>query len=125
MNVSDLKVIAVDQSGYTHLATQGNLEGLRRTNDGDAKHALAALLGENWTRQRLLLDFHKTDYLDSNAIGWLIATNKSLKNDGGKLVIHSVPGRVQQIFKMLNLDSVIPQAPDAASGSKLLVGANG
>lgn len=116
-----LELVSVDRGGFLNIASTKDLDGGMEQVDGE--NPLRNLLGTGWAAQRVLLDLAKTEHLDSNAIGWLIRSHNTFRTHQGQLVVHSVSPRVRQVFKMLNVTSVLRMADDQASGRALLTGA--
>lgn len=106
-------------SDVTRVAAEGEVlaADARRTN------ALQGLLGSDWPRKRILLDFSKVTLMDSAAIGWLIASAKKLKESGGGLVIYAVQPRVRNMLDLLAVGRMIPIVADETDArSKALAG---
>lgn len=80
------------------------------------------LLGTGCFSRRILLSLEKTKYIDSSGIGWLVVHHKHFTQGGGRLVLHSVPPRVDQIFKLLRLALVLAIAPDEAAARTVALG---
>jgi len=81
----------------------------------DGKHLFEQLLGQNWTKNVVVLDFEKVSSIDSSAIGWLIATTKEIGAGGGKLVLHSVQPQVKQILALVRVDRALTIVKDEAA----------
>ncbi len=83
--------------------------------DGPITHAgvigdhnpLAALLGETWSNNRVILSLEKTNLIDSAAIGWLIATQKEFKAHGGAFVVYAIRPQVRKILDLLKVGKVV------------------
>ena len=58
-------------------------------------------------QNRAVLDMAKVTYLDSSAIGVIIACSTKLKKAGGQLRLSGVTERVFQILQMTGIDTVI------------------
>jgi anti-anti-sigma regulatory factor len=78
------KLMSIEKQGIVHVASEGNLTSANL--DLTAKNPLETLLGETWNTNRVLLNLSKTAYLDSCAVGWMIGTNRSFRDGGGKLL---------------------------------------
>ena len=77
-------------------------------------------LGAGWASQRVLVDMERVDYLDSAAVGWLIASQKAFHAAGGKLVLYSLQPRIRQLLTMLKLERIVPLAEDLAAAKQVL-----
>jgi anti-anti-sigma factor len=80
---------------------------------------LEELLGADAFRRRVLVDLEKADFIDSSGIGWMIVCQKHFVQAGGKLVFHSAPPLVQQVFDLLQLQRVLNVAADEAAARAL------
>ena len=68
------------------------------------------LMVENMTKEqenRIVVDMSKISYLDSSAIGVLVACHGLTKNSGGQLRLAAIASRVGMIFKMAGVDGVL------------------
>jgi len=108
-----LSLISIDKDGIIRVAVDGPI-----THESVIveRNPLAALLGETWSSNRVLLSLEKTHFIDSAAIGWLISTQKEFKNKGGKFIVHSIRPPVRQVLDLLKVGKVltIAENEDAA-----------
>lgn len=110
-NTSNLfNLLSVDRDGPVRVAAAGDLTGPRA--GGWTRNPLADLLGPKWATTPLLLDLGRTNYVDSSAIGWLLATQKQLRENGGALVVYAVTPRVRQVFDLLRVGKAVALAAD-------------
>lgn len=114
-----LKLVSIEKEGMIRVATTGAITSADF--DPTGKNPMQSLLGETWSTNRVLVNFEKTDYIDSSAIGWLIGTHKSFKADGGVVVIYNVQPGVRQILDVLKVGKVVPIADDEAAARQLLL----
>lgn len=104
----DLKL--ENQSGGTcHLSLAGKISQTAVDSQADQ---LSRLLGNANMNQRILVSLEQTDYIDSSGIGWLLATDKKIRDAGGRLVLHSVPLDIQHVFGLMKLHAVLKIARD-------------
>ncbi len=77
---------------------------------------LSDLLGPDAYRRRVCMDLGNTGFLDSSGINWLIISNKRFQEQGGRLVLHSLPPLVMNVIKVLRMQRVfqIAETPQAA-----------
>lgn len=86
------------------------------------------LLGPEAYRRRVCMDLGNAGFLDSSGINWLILNHKRFREQGGRLVLHSLPPLVMNVIKILKMQRVFdiadsPQAAQAmASGQPQAVG---
>jgi anti-anti-sigma factor len=116
-----LQLVSIEKEGLIRAATDGNITAADFTAEG--KNPLETLLGLTWSSTRLMLDFSKTSYIDSSAIGWLIGTSRAFRDGGGQFVIHSVQPAVRQIMDVLRVGRVVPMAADETEARKIVTGA--
>jgi anti-anti-sigma factor len=88
---------------------------IRQISLAPGRDPLEELLGADAFRRRVLIDLEKTDFIDSSGIGWMIACQKHFVQAGGKLIFHSAPPLVQQVFDLLQLQRVLNLAVDEAA----------
>ncbi len=82
------------------------------------------LLGEPCYERKVLVDMAKTTFIDSSGIGWLITSHKRFKENGGMLVLHSIPPRVRQALDFLRIGSIIHLASDEKAALTQALGAS-
>ncbi len=80
---------------------------------------LNRLLGSANLNQKILVSLQKTEYIDSSGIGWLLATDKKIRDAGGRLILHSVPLDIQHVFGLMKLNSVLKIARDKQQANSL------
>jgi anti-anti-sigma factor len=114
----NLKLIEIE-NGCVRVEADGPLTSAVLPSVQDPRHPLETLLGQSWTRNKVLLDLDKTTYIDSSAIGWLITCQKKFKEGGGMLVLHSISPAVLQILNVLKIGKVIPLEKDVATARAL------
>ena len=71
-----------------------------------ASDPLVALLGPHVFTQRVALDLSDSDFMSSTGIGWLLHCHRRFEAEGGRLEIRSVPKSVEQLFRLMQLQSV-------------------
>lgn len=118
LNPSTLKLslTSIDKDGIIRVAVEGPItyEGVIAE-----KNPLAGLLGETWSSNRVLMNLEKTHFIDSAAIGWLIATHKEFKARGGKFIVHSVRPPVRQVLDLLKVGKVVTIADNEDAARKI------
>src|SRR5262245_6637636 len=99
-----LTLVSIEKDGVVRVTADGNITAADF--DASGRNPLEALLGVTWFGNRVLLNLDRTDYIDSSAIAWLIGCQKSFKDGGGMLVVHSVQPAVKQILDVLKIGRV-------------------
>jgi anti-anti-sigma factor len=56
----------------------------------------------------ILLNFAKTGTIDSSCVGEVVASYISISNMSGKLLRANTPEKIQIIFKVTGLDTILP-----------------
>ncbi|MCA9129186.1 MAG: STAS domain-containing protein [Planctomycetales bacterium] len=97
------------QDGICEMSLSGRIS---QTTVGNSVDQFSQLLGEANYQQKILVSLKETDYIDSSGIGWLLATDKKIRNAGGQLVLHSVPIDVQHVFGLMKLHKVLSIVKD-------------
>jgi len=115
-----LSLIGKDPSGVVLIAAKGEA----RFSDfflpgGNPRIHFDQLFGADWSKQKILLSMEDVSYLVSSAIGWLIASQKEFKANGGHLIIHSVQPSVLGILNLIKVERVVPIAQDLEAGRLL------
>ncbi len=95
--------------GICHLSLAGKIS--QTAVDGHADE-LGRLLGSANMNQKILVSLQHTDYIDSSGIGWLLATDRKIRDCGGRLILHSVPLDIQHVFGLMKLQVVLKIAKD-------------
>ncbi len=82
-------------------------------------HGVAAIRG--WLRDmtavarpRLIIDLGAVEYIDSAALGLLVASLKRCRERGGQMVLTSLAQPVRIIFELTQMDQVFPIAASEA-----------
>jgi anti-sigma B factor antagonist len=106
------------EAGLVRVACEGQIHSIRYGSDDP----LEKLLGTEGYGARVLMNLEKAEYIDSSGIGWLLTHHKHFLQAGGKLVLHSVPPRIQDVFNLLRMSAVLHIAPDEAGARALAQG---
>lgn len=62
---------------------------------------------QDHTKENLVLDFSKLDFIDSSGLGSLVAVNSTLLKQGRSLILASVPDNLLDLLKITNLDRIL------------------
>lgn len=68
-------------------------------------------------RKRLVFDLSALEYADSSGIGMLVSCLTKVKKAGGELRVAGVNPRIQRIFKMTGVDSLMSMYPTLAEAT--------
>ena len=72
-------------------------------------------------RGKVLVDLSEVPAMGSTGIGFLVAVYTSVtKNAGGRFVLVGTNPRVREVLEITHLSTVLPMAPDLASGQAAL-----
>lgn len=115
-----LSLVGDSHSEVVEVAAQG--DSAFTTPAPGAHVQFDTLLGADWNSRRVLLNMERAAYIDSACIGWLIASQKNFRANGGEMVLHSVQPAVRNVLELLKIGRVVPIAADAATGRTLLLG---
>ena len=56
--------------------------------------------------RKFLLDFSKTDYIDSSGLGVLVTLSKKIREQGGQLSLVSLSEDLRTLFELTKLDTL-------------------
>ncbi|MCA9159253.1 MAG: STAS domain-containing protein [Planctomycetales bacterium] len=107
--------------GVCYLSLAGKISQTAVASQADE---LSRLLGISNLNQQILISLQQTDYIDSSGIGWLLATDKTIRDCGGRLVLHSVPLDIQHVFGLMKLNKVLNITKDKAQATSFATGQN-
>lgn len=80
------------------------------------------ILGQDVYKRTVLLDMKHSNYLDSMCVGWLLSAHKRFREQGGRLVIHSLQPVASNVISLLKLNTVFQMAGDAQKALELAQG---
>ena len=114
-----LKMKTIDE-GTHYVQAEGRI-----TQDSIAKNsdAFVEILGDKAYENNVVLGFENVEHVDSSGVGWLLSNNRQFGERGGKLVLHSLPPSVKNVFGMLKLGEVLSLA-GSEDEAKLVVSEN-
>ncbi|MDP9174307.1 MAG: STAS domain-containing protein [Planctomycetota bacterium] len=118
-----LGLLSIEKDGYIRLAAEGEIT-THDFYDTAGVDPLETVMGAGWASNSVVLSLEKITFMDSSAIGWLIDSHRKSKAAGGKLVLHSAPPRVRDVFDLLKMRAVLNLQDDEAAARKFL-GDNG
>jgi stage II sporulation protein AA (anti-sigma F factor antagonist) len=102
---------------FSMVADDGRIVSLRC--DGDMSNVdfrgdepLEQLIGKDGLKRHVILNLEKVRFLDSSGISWLLIRHKHFKENGGRLVLHSLPPLVRQPLEFMKLSRVLHIAGD-------------
>ncbi len=111
--------IAEDQGQVVQLVIQGCLT---QPDIAPPLDPFRQVLGADAYKRFVLLDMRESNYLDSMCIGWLLTSHKRFREQGGKLVIHSLQPVAFNVISLLRLNSVFQLAADKEKALELVKG---
>jgi anti-anti-sigma factor len=117
---SILNLVSIEQDGCIRVASSGSITAAAAHFLG--KNPLESILGATWSANRVLIDMSRTDFIDSAAIGWLIATAREFSRRGGRLAVHSVTPRVRQMLYLMKIVQLVPLLSDVVSARRFING---
>jgi len=83
--------------------------------DGYVKENLTEILKlieDGEAKTRLIFDFSKLNYLNSYAIGHLVAWHNKLTESEGEIIIVGINKNIEDIFSILGVNSLFKTFPD-------------
>ena len=67
-------------------------------------------------RGKVLVDLREMPYIGSTGLGFIVGIFTSVTMNGGHFVMVGLQPRVHEVFRLTRLSTIIPSAPDVASG---------
>jgi anti-anti-sigma factor len=67
-------------------------------------------------RGKVLVDLREMPYIGSTGIGFIVGIFTSVTMNSGQFVLVGMQPRVQELFRLTRLSTIIPSAPDIAAG---------
>ena len=111
--------ISEDKGPFAHVAVTGSLT---QADIAPPIDPFRAILGPNVYQRNVLLDLRESNYLDSMCIGWLLNSHKRFREQGGKLIIHSLQPVAANAISLLRLNTVFHLAADKEKALQLVQG---
>jgi anti-anti-sigma factor len=103
--------------------TQVQCEGDVTQNDlWDCADPLERLLGASGFAGKVLVSMARANFIDSAGVGWFIVCHKHFREAGGKMVLHSIPPMIHNIFQLLQMHTVLHLAKDETAALALAQG---
>jgi anti-anti-sigma factor len=87
-----------------------------------SQEPLSVALGPNAYNHKILLDLTNSDHIDSSGVNWLLTMHRRARENGGRLVIHSVPPLVDNVLKVLRMNLVFEIAPSREEAFRMIAG---
>lgn len=115
-----LSLVSIERDGYVKLAAGGNITASDFSADG--KNPIEGVLGPKWPSFRVILDVSEVAYIDSSAIGWLIASQKTFREQGGGFAVYDVQPSVKQVLDLLKVGKVVPLCNTEESARQIVNG---
>ncbi|MEO8495639.1 MAG: STAS domain-containing protein [Planctomycetota bacterium] len=114
-----MKLTVQSENGDTVLL---RIEGRVSQRDVEANDPIVDSLGEKAYSRRLVIDLSEVASLDSSGVNWLLVAQKHMREEGGRLVLHSLSPIANNVLKVLNLHSVFQVAESEAAALRKLGG---
>jgi anti-anti-sigma factor len=115
----NLTVISDDNS-VVHVQCAGKISQDDFPNGTEPLEGLLA--GRGGFGRKVLLNLERATFIDSSGISWLLICHKHSLQQGGCLVVHSVPPLIDQVIQLVKLPRVMHFAGDAAGARAIALG---
>ena len=103
------RVTVIEQVGGLHIMTlAGEVDAF---NAPDLREEVHELLAQDSVKQ-LLIDLSAVTFMDSAALGAIVAALRRLRERGGELRLVAPRGNAARIFELTGLDAVLDFSPD-------------
>jgi anti-anti-sigma factor len=112
----------VEREGQTLIVTAR--KDLRELNYQEVEVGACEILDllRNGTIQNVVLDFHRTDYYGSTALGFFVKLWKRVRERGGRMAFCGVSEHEREILKITHLDGLWPICPSREEALKAVQG---
>jgi anti-anti-sigma factor len=114
-----ISLLSIEKAGFVRLGVEGDITS-RDFLDLGGKNPLENVLGAGWAANKILLSLEKTIFIDSAAIGWLIDCQRQSRAGGGRLILHTAPPRVGDLFTLLKLSTALNLKENESAAQKFL-----
>jgi stage II sporulation protein AA (anti-sigma F factor antagonist) len=114
-----MKLHLISDEGITRVLCEGPVTYSELASKANA---LEDLLGVDFPHKKLLLSLEQTSALDTPGISWLLGHHKHFLEQGGKMVICSIPPFIRGMLDVLRMGEVLHLASDPESGEAMLKG---
>jgi anti-anti-sigma factor len=118
--VNKLKMTVVSEEGdLVRVQCEGEVSQVKfQLND----NPLESLVGPSVYTRKLLMNLDRVEFLDSSGISWLVVSHKNFQQQGGLLVLYSIPPRIHQVLQFCRMDKLLRLAADEAAARVLAAG---
>ena len=113
-----LKLVSIESDGVVRISASEQMTAT--VLDSTGEQMMASAVGEDWASRKVCLNLEQTVYIDSSALGWLVASQKQFERNGGRLILNSISPAVQEVFDVMRFSSIMSVVDDEASALKLL-----
>ena len=111
--------VAGREGNLVRLDCSGSITPLAAPEGADLWQAALGPVGYAATA---LLDLSHADYLDSTGVSWLIIAHRRFAAAGGRLILHSLPRRIQETVELLRLPAILNITADETAARALAGG---
>lgn len=116
-----LSLVRIDKGGFVAVAAEGTITSADiQGASSKGANVFENVLGPAWAGNQVLLDMSQVSFIDSSAIGWMIASHKEFKGAGGRFVAHSIQPGVRQVLDMLRIGQAVTLAKNEEAAKALL-----
>jgi anti-anti-sigma factor len=115
-----LNVVSIEKE-LVRIQAEGDITTHDFTADG--RNPFEAVLGSRWASHQVLVDLRGVPFLDSSAIGWLMASRRECERGGGLVVLHSIQPRVRQVLDLLHVGRAVPIVENEAAALTVIAAA--
>ncbi len=105
------------RDGSTVLAVNGELDYVSASRLTDAVHVLV-----DEHRVEIVADLSGLRFCDSSGISALVKAWKLLTDNGGRLILASVPPRIDRVLEMSGLTTILSRYPSVTEACRALNG---
>jgi anti-anti-sigma factor len=112
-----VKLLATsDSNGVLRLSCEG---AIQQDLNNPSLDPMASLFGQAIFSRKTVMNMERCTSIDSYGISWLLICHKHFAQDGGKLVLHSVPPMIMKVLKLVQLPKIVSVADNEAEAVTL------
>jgi anti-anti-sigma factor len=112
----ELTLLSTDDS-LVQIQVAGEIRAVDASGEATA---FEKLLGPAGYGGCALLDLSKAKSIFSGGVSWLLVLHKRFVQNGGQLILHSVPRIVMEVLRVMRLDLVLTITDDAEQAAHLV-----
>jgi anti-anti-sigma regulatory factor len=95
-------ILGSSEGGITRLDCEGPISG-----GMSGENPLEQVMGMGCYNSQTLLNLVKATTINSTGVAWLVRCHKNFEQNGGMLVLHSIPPAIDHVLRLLNMNALL------------------